>query len=523
MADTVDYGKAKIDFAVVMTRLHQAALANLGQTDIVLENTAFAGKKFSGAGDYQLILRPKDGRPIPQDRKPSYLEVAQRYVKYFVGQKQSDEMKETDLLPIMTRSDDGQPQQDKKDHQDGDAKAVSESSFQSWTDRFVFESVVSMFEDDDDGSSAAQNVYAYVVPYQISVLGHANSPGKFSFLKGIAKDMLGSLVDDLASLEIRTLGGEPIRVGKMFDPKTYQSVFGKMDVDAASAPGRVSDVLGDRLPGFDGTVKVMDARSLVEYLRKNRKVGGVVDGKEVADVTDRIQEANYSVVIEVNTNDNSYGEFTTQMVAEVCTKAFGKAFRFSSETGLTANRVKSGDVILVRGISGAMLESTTPSAMVVENMVNMLFEEPREGAEDSPASTGKKPQKTGGSYEKIKNVIEKYGARRIIAYKDDVLRYVDSRYSGDKDIKKYLHEAFVRFFKISDQNAMIVFAKGMFQQLPNDDKNALAFLDCLEVVSSGRDGGRSGVFDMYIVPSHRLKERYEDDKDYDEVNGERKK
>lgn len=522
MADTVDYGKAKIDFAVVMTRLHQAALANLGQTDIVLENTAFAGKKFSGAGDYQLILRPKDGRPIPQDRKPSYLEVAQRYVKYFVGQKQSDEMKETDLLPIMTRSDDGQPQQDKRNQQNGDENAVSESSFQSWTDRFVFESVVSMFED-DDGSSTAQNVHAYVVPYQISVLGHANSPGKFSFLKGIAKDMLGSLVDDLASLEIRTLGGEPIRVGKMFDPKTYQSVFGKMDVDASSAPGRVSDVLGDRLPGFDGKVKVMDARSLVEYLRKNRKVGGIIDGKEVADVTGMIQEANYSVVIEVDTEDKSYGEFTTQMVAEVCTKAFGKAFRFSSETGLTANRVKSADVILVRGVSGAMLESRAPSATVVENMVNMLFEEPKEGAEDSPTSTEKKPQKTGLAYEKIKRLIEKYGARRIIAYKDDVLRYVNSRYSGDEDIKKYLQGEFEKFFKLSDQNAMVVFVKGRFQKLSNDDKNALAFLDCLEVVSSGRDGGRSGVFDMYIVPSTRLKERYEDDKDYDEVNGERKK
>lgn len=167
MADTVDYGKAKIDFAVVMTRLHKAALANLGQTDIVLENTAFAGKKFSGAGDYQLILRPKDGNPIPQDRKPSYLEIAQRYVKYFVGQRQSDEMKETDLLPITNRSQGGQQkrEQDVGDAQDGGEKEVSESSFQSWADRFVFESVVNMFEDDGDGASLAQNVYAYVVPY----------------------------------------------------------------------------------------------------------------------------------------------------------------------------------------------------------------------------------------------------------------------------------------------------------------------------------------------------------------------
>ena len=146
--------------------------------------------------------------------------------------------------------------------------------------------------------------------------------------------LFGGMLADLRNMEIKTLGGGSLKLGKLFDPAKWKDALGTPDINIATVDNNIQNIVHNDYPQSSVIARVYDRDSLINLLRERRK-----GGKEVED---KIRKAQYSVTIQVEKRDGAYSEFTKEKIADICTRAFG-----TSTNLMNRNKVTAEDVILI--------------------------------------------------------------------------------------------------------------------------------------------------------------------------------
>ena len=423
-------------------------------------------------------------------------------------------MKKEDLCPLtdFAAPEQGEPKSDIS------AETAAESTYFSKMDRLVTEDVDFLFEADaqSDVSSDTQApettqeplprvTVGYGVMYAIDVAGEQRRSAA-DIMKRKAKGLFGGLMADLRNIEIKTLGGGSIGIGKLFDPDKWKAAVGIVDLDIDTVDNNIENVIKNDMPRSDALVNVWDSRTLIDFLNQRRKI--------TPEVKEKIGKTTYSVVIEVRKSDASYREFNKQKVADICDRAFGTSTNLTH--ALWGNKVKADDVILVSDIeskyrytssynmkhkptdstsSTGKAQTNPPKSNAnpspkaakesletfpgnsVDRILAILFEDA-----DVDILTEKRRKRThlDNVAADFRKKIAKCGSKNILASAEAIRRYADGAKVGDESSRGAYKQVVEDFLKLADDAQMEKFvddkAKGS-----DIDKNALMFLwKCVE-------------------------------------------
>jgi len=103
---------------------------------------------------------------------------------------------------------------------------------------------------------------------------------------------------DLRNMEIKTLGGGSIKVGKMFDPAKWKEAVGIVDINIDTVDNNLQKIIVNDYKTSSAIVRCFDKDSLIELLRRQRK--------STPEIEKKIKSANYSVTIAVEKRDPAY-------------------------------------------------------------------------------------------------------------------------------------------------------------------------------------------------------------------------
>ena len=351
MADKVDYNKISIDFSDIMLKLHNIAKSNAGNGQIDLENSAFdEDGKFNGAGEFALFVRPHGGGVIEKTEKGKYLDFIKTYIKYFVGEDASKQIRQEDLQPMTDLSKpSGDSQQNHPSQEQplqNNTQQTSESMFITRFDRILNESLMFIFEDQPENTSSDEtsatdtekdsekdderNLVGFWMAYAIDVAGSQRRSLKDSFMKK-TKGLFGGVMADLRNMEITSSNGTSMKIGQLFDPAKWKEAVGIVDINIDTVTSNIKKIILDEFPQANPAVEVYDYKSLYNHLNYNRQLD--------ADIISKIKSASYSVVISISKDDSSYDEFSKEKIADICTKAFGTDANISNQNKVTASDV----------------------------------------------------------------------------------------------------------------------------------------------------------------------------------------
>ena len=502
-------------------------------------------------------MRPANKGEIPDSEKDKYLQAVREYIKYFVGEDAAKLVKKEDLCPLtdFATPEQGEPSPDIS------ATTATESLYFSKTDRMVTEDVDFLFEADTPSNVSPDTqptkptqepqpriTVGYGVMYAIDIAGEERRSAA-DIMKRKAKGLFGGLMADLRNIEIKTLGGGSIGIGKLFDPDKWKAAMGIVDLDIDTVDNHITNVIKNDMPRSNVNVNVWDRKALINFLNER--------GKITPEVRDKINEAPYSVVLEVRKEDASYHDFNKQKVADICTRAFGTSTNLTNF--MWGNKITPEDVILISDIQSKYKQrsaydmrrpqsndtssnsSSVSSAKTKESMQTQFYPNPVDKIlailfEDVDADVLMEKKRKLTHLDNVvadfRKKISRCGSKNILGAADTIRKYADVVKFGDGSKRGVYKNAVEEFLKLADDTQMDNFVSNKARG-SNDDRNALMFLwKCVENADiparEPEDGQKQPtgsteqkkippatgyrdddspdkyIVDMYIVPSKRL-------------------
>ena len=358
MDDKVKYDKVKIQFSDIILTLHEKAvqIAQENNKNIQIFNSAFGEtqEKFEGAGEYSLILTPIDDKiEVNEDNKDEYLNFAKDYIKYFVGEDAAKLVSDEDLQPMVDLRD---VELSSTEHATG-TPTISESYCSiSHKEKFINETINRIFEEEESsgGETATeppssetgsekpsdkkpeqvQVCVGFYMTYAIDVENHRrNRHGILNALGKLGKSVFGNYFADLKNIELKTMGGGSIKVGKIFDPSTYGMGF---KIDKNTIATEMGSVIRDTFPRSENIrAMVWDTTTLIDALRNQKKL--------TPEISQKLKSVKYALGVEVQSDDYSYRQITKQKIADL----FNEASHLDEK--LSKSNLSEKDIILISG------------------------------------------------------------------------------------------------------------------------------------------------------------------------------
>lgn len=176
-----------------------------------------------------------------------------------------------------------------------------------------------------------ESLKGFAIFYGIDVAG-SQKMGFSETMKRKTKGLFGGMLADLMNVEVKTLGGGSIKVGRLFDPAKWKNAIGAPDINISTVDNNIQGIIHNDYPQSSAQVRIYDRDSLINLLRERRK--------NEPEIEERIRAAKYSVTIQVQKKDGAYKEFTKEKIADICTRAFGTSLNVTNR-----NKVTAADVI----------------------------------------------------------------------------------------------------------------------------------------------------------------------------------
>ena len=356
MDEKVKYNKVNVQFSKIITTLHKkaVAIATEKNSNISMINSAFGESQedFTGAGEYTLFFTPKDHTEVKVDEKDNYWDFAKEYVKYFVGEDAAKLVTKEDLQPMVDLREPELSDNSTNPNTEAAPTTTNESYYITPSEKYINEAINRIFEEETPTTELSSNnlsssssetpqepeqvekCVGFYMTYAVDVerqsrtrYGISNALGK------LAKGIFGNTLDDLKNLELKTLGGGSIKVGKIFDPETYGLGF---KIDKTKIDNEMQSVISDNFPrSEDVKSRVWDTITLIDDLRKQRKL--------TPEIREKLEGVKYALGVEVSPSDYSYRQFNKQKIADF----FNEASHIDEK--LTKYNLTEKDIILVSG------------------------------------------------------------------------------------------------------------------------------------------------------------------------------
>lgn len=368
MSDKVNYNKVKVDFSKIIVTLHKKAMEIASQkyTGKKLINTAFDenGENFNGAGEYMIFSSPDPiGENVSDENKGEYLEFSKEYVKYFVGEDASKLITEKDIQPISDLRPDeassGTPEttsSEKSADVEPEGETTSESNIFSREEKSIEDALNMIFEEDsetsreggtepdseagseDDGSkdsSPTRKQLGFYLAYAVDVERQNRKKsgpisGLINSLKSAGGRFLGGILSDLKNIEIKTMGGQSYRIGKVFDPIGFK-------IDKDTIGGSFNTTLSNEFPRSSIKGEIWDTQTLIDALNKQKKLS--------PEIKTKLKGVKYVLCVAVPHNDYSYRQISKQKIADIFNKASGL------DEKIIRKHVNEDTIILVNNFS----------------------------------------------------------------------------------------------------------------------------------------------------------------------------
>ena len=349
MDNNVKYNKVSLQFSKIITTLHEKAveIASDKNNTIRLINSAFgeSQNEFTGAGEYTLFLTPKNETELSEENKDEYLEYVKEYIKYFVGEDAASLVSDDDLQPMMDLRDIEVP----TDSNSETPPTTSESYSITTTEKFINETINRIFETEETPSGEeseeptdkkseevkqVSKCVGFYMTYAVDVENQRRTRHGISNAIGkLAKGIFGNVFSDLKNIELKTMGGGSIKIGKLFDPSTYGIGF---KIDKNKIESEMSSVIKEAFPRSENVhCQIWDTTTLIDALRNQNKLN--------IEISTKLKEVKYALGVEVTPNDYSYRQFNKQKIADFFNEASHLDEKFS-KFNLTEK-----DIILVNG------------------------------------------------------------------------------------------------------------------------------------------------------------------------------
>jgi hypothetical protein len=160
-----------------------------------------------------------------------------------------------------------------------------------------------------------------------------NRHGILNALGKLGKSVFGDYFADLKNIELKTIGGGSIKVGKIFDPSTYGLGF---KIDKNNIATEMGSVIRDTFPRSENIRSmVWDTTTLIDALRSQKKL--------TPEISQKLKSVKYALGVEVQSDDYSYRQITKQKIADLFNEASHLDEKFSKFN------LSEKDIILISG------------------------------------------------------------------------------------------------------------------------------------------------------------------------------
>ena len=361
-------GNINISFPSIVSKLHKIAVSNAVKNgNIVLDNTILdenGNMNDLDGGEFGILMVLKNNEDKVESKKlrQECFETLKTYVKYFVGEDESNEIRTEHLSPIykdeernkeeQENNKQGEKDQNKEEGEKEESDTLNESfdKLANGICSLLFEaSDTTKFQDadlDDQEIDASYDntedaveksiVIGFRANYTISVQGSTNGSLQDSLKKRGKGGLFGGVIADLKNIKI-DIAGTKVNVGHILDKDKWKEAAGVVDIDAESVDNDVHNAFKTEFPNSDIVVKTWKSNELINQLNRIDRL--------TPDIKGRLDSSEYSITIEVKDRDPNYDHYNRETIAEIASRAFG-----TTKTILDRNKVNKNDVIKIENV-----------------------------------------------------------------------------------------------------------------------------------------------------------------------------